>query len=285
MKRAKKESDSYLNQVKDLSKQVQMLLNELNALKGGTAALAPVGQVDIAAGDVGVAEVTAGDIIMERLVEFKDIEALQTQNRNLLVVARELATDNESVRKYVEAAAESRVQVLEEKFEGKLKEVEAQRKQNLEVLEKTVRERDFYRQYLKDMSSGDMTSEAGGPQAKSNGVRELLQEQEAAKKYKARCEDLEAELRTIKTEAKEHSRQLREEALTRREEAAAARAAKASAEASVEFERQRNTRAQEALDAQRQELLSVQQRESGTAQRLVAEQQRLATLTLELDLR
>ena len=60
------------------------------------------------------------NIIMERLVEFKDIEALQTQNRNLLVVARELATDNESVRKDVEAAAESRVQALEEKFEGKL---------------------------------------------------------------------------------------------------------------------------------------------------------------------
>ena len=76
-------------EIKDRSRQVQILLREQFVLKGGHHSAAP--EVGMAADDTQGAD----QVISQRLVAFRNIEELQAQNANLLRSIRSLATKME----------------------------------------------------------------------------------------------------------------------------------------------------------------------------------------------
>ena len=166
--------------MKDLSRQVQTILKELSDLRGNRARLGPIGQVDITPSNLPAEVTTAGDIIPERLVEFTDLEGLQRQNVNLLTVARQLAQDSEEAQSGIRSEAEERLSRIKSEYEMRLTEISSQRAQNASILQKTVRERDFYRQYLRDMSSSQAKNgDRGNLPPLPAGLTDSVQDAEA----------------------------------------------------------------------------------------------------------
>ena len=91
-----KERKALEQQTEDLSRQVQVLLKEVEDIKAGRGAVstrAPHPSVPaVSSGSV----IDASNVITEHLVTFHDIKEIQEQNIRLLAVSRQLGEDNEA---------------------------------------------------------------------------------------------------------------------------------------------------------------------------------------------
>ena len=284
-RRHKKEAEKSSLLVKDLSRQVQTILKELSDLRGNRARLGPIGQVDITPSDLPAEVTTAGDIISERLVEFTDLEGLQRQNVNLLTVARQLAQDSEEAQSGIRSEAEERLSRIKSEYEMRLTEISSQRAQNASILQKTVRERDFYRQYLRDMSSSEAKNgDRGNLPPLPAGLTDSVQDAEAkVAEYRGRCRDLEGELTRVREEAVSSVNLLREDCESVRAQASEALAARARAEAALEFERGRVSRLEEQQKALRSDLESTGQLAATTHATATRAEQMLGAVKQELE--
>ena len=282
-RRHKKEAEKSSLLVKDLSRQVQTILKELSDLRGNRARVGPIGQVDITPGNLPAEVTTAGDVISERLVEFTDLEGLQRQNVNLLTVARQLAQDSEEVQSGIRSEAEERLSRIKSEYEMRLTEISSQRAQNASILQKTVRERDFYRQYLRDMSQAK-NSDRGNLPPLPAGLTDSVQDAEAkVAEYRGRCRDLEGELTRVREEAVSSVNLLREDCESVRAQASEALAARARAEAALEFERGRVSRLEEQQKALRSDLESTGQLAATTHATATRAEQMLGAVKQELE--
>ena len=284
-RRHKKEAEKSSLLVKDLSRQVQTILKELSDLRGNRARLGPIGQVDITPSNLPAEVTTAGDIISERLVEFTDLEGLQRQNVNLLTVARQLAQDSEEAQSGIRSEAEERLSRIKSEYEMRLTEISSQRAQNASILQKTVRERDFYRQYLRDMSSSQAKNgDRGNLPPLPAGLTDSVQDAEAkVAEYRGRCRDLEGELTRVREEAVSSVNLLREDCESVRAQASEALAARARAEAALEFERGRVSRLEEHQKALRADLESTGQLAATTHATATRAEQMLGAVKQELE--
>ena len=144
-------------------------------------------------------------------------------------------------------------------YEVRLAEIASQRAQNASILQKTVRERDFYRQYLRDMNSSQAKDgeQRGLPQLPA-GLADSVQDVEAKiAEYRGRCRDLEAELSRVRDEAASSAQQFRQDNEAARVQASEALAARARAEAALEFEKGRVSRLEERQQALHTDLEST----------------------------
>ncbi|XXG95864.1 Protein mlp1 [Hypoxylon texense] len=156
-------------EVKSLSAQIQMLTFNVHCLEKGLDSLSPDerltlqklerGQFDGQAGDE---ETNAHTSILERLVVFKDIKALQERNEQLLQVTHDLAEKMEN-----EEAITAKSQAMEDHKERERLE------QELEVFKDTLRgfqvktesiskERDMFRRIVESRASADEIASALG---------------------------------------------------------------------------------------------------------------------------
>ncbi|XP_053710711.1 translocated promoter region b, nuclear basket protein isoform X2 [Synchiropus splendidus] len=127
-------------QIKDMTKQLRVLLIELEEARGNHV---------LPDSEVSSANVSStSELISQHLVTYRSVEELQMQNQRLLVSLRELADEKE--KEELEASVDKRAE-LEEDWKKALAEVESlkeQRGQQIKLTESIVRQRDMYRVLL-----------------------------------------------------------------------------------------------------------------------------------------
>ncbi|KAK9824071.1 hypothetical protein WJX72_007533 [[Myrmecia] bisecta] len=227
-------------QLHDQGQQVAVLLNEVQHLKLGR------GQATMQQANSPGQLRTAGAVISQQLLAFRDIEELQTRNRQLLALARSLGEELErspaSIR--AELAAEHQKQLNAK--DDRITYLEAQQERIAALMDQLKRQRDTYRRLVQE-AAGDpgraaaWAAEQGilAPASQNTPVTSNGQAVEASK-WEARCAHLAQELQVAKEELGRLLDMLRGEAKAAGEDARAARAEASTIRADVDIERNRN---------------------------------------------
>ncbi|XP_063612017.1 nucleoprotein TPR-like, partial [Penaeus indicus] len=177
-------------EVKDLGKQVTILVMQVEAARAGQPSPVIPVETDSPTG--------AGEVISQRLVAFRNVAELQEQNTHLRTSLRELSQQMEAVEK---EAVENRTQDLQEELDAakaQLSELQAARERQESLMENIVNQRNMYRTLLSQQS----------PQTKPPSSAQSLQSsdvsQEELKKVKEELENSKKELATLKKEHEEY---------------------------------------------------------------------------------
>jgi len=217
-------------QATDLAHQVAILLKEVTDLKGETASR-PVPGVP------GATPGTAGAVISERLVAFKDIQELQSQNQQLRASLRRLADEEESKRaevkeEYDRLLAEKSSQLMEE-----LENVKQARERQEAAVESIVRQRDLYLSLLKEAGGA---AAAGAASASALLVHAKTAGAVHGPDVSLLLRDKEEELTRLRSESEETLKISKAESEKYRNEAIQSRNALAAAQAEISFLRTRS---------------------------------------------
>ena len=259
----------------DLSRQVQLLLNEVTELKGGApTAIAPK---SIAAGD-------AAAVVTAELVDFRDIAELQEQNRRQLEVIRTLSADQEELGQRLKDEYEAEAAKLRAETAKAVEEIEGRKSKTQTMMDAVTRQRDMYKALYASASvpGGAATADAAAMSLAAAAAASLAKTEHLALPHgsndaetaSAQLAALNAELREELAKQKEESAAnadlLRKQADEHRGAAATAKAEAAAARAQAEFERSRYASLQESADAARKDVDALVEKNS-QAQRLLAE--------------
>ena len=261
----------------DLSRQVQLLLNEVTELKGGAAtAIAPK---SIAAGD-------AAAVVTAELVDFRDIAELQEQNRRQLEVIRTLSADQEELGQRLKDEYEAEAAKLRAETAKAVEDIEGRKSKTQTMMDAVTRQRDMYKALYASASvpGGAATADAAAMSLAAAAAASLAKTEhlalpnasgtsndaDATTQLAALNAELREELAKQKEESAANADLLRKQADEHRGAAATAKAEAAAARAQAEFERSRYASLQESADAARKDVDALVEKNS-QAQRLVAE--------------
>ena len=262
----------------DLSRQVQLLLNEVTELKGGApTAMAPK---SIAASD-------AAAVVTAELVDFRDIAELQEQNRRQLEVIRTLSADQEELGQRLKDEYEAEAAKLRAETAKAVEEIEGRKSKTQTMMDAVTRQRDMYKALYASASvpGGAATADAAAMSLAAAAAASLAKTEhlalphgssgggadaDAAQTLAALNAELREELAKQKEESAANADLLRKQADEHRGAAATAKAEAAAARAQAEFERSRYVSLQESADAARKDVDALVEKNS-QAQRLVAE--------------
>jgi len=270
VQRAAREKKAIEQQAEDLSRQVQVLLKEVEDMKSGRALMGGASQTTSSANGV----VGASDVITDHLVEFKSIKELQEQNKRLLAVARQLGDDNEQkvsdVRKNLEEEHTKQMQDVKSQVD----KLSSQREQQEKLMQQILRQRDLYKSLLMEKESGDASGALGG----SAGDLSVSVED-----HKKMYLELQKDYEKYKAENAKNLQMLRDEVYKFREEAGVARGEKTQLQAQMEFERERLTRLNEICASQGKEIEGLVQKNANLIQKITQYEQRLKDISFDLD--
>ena len=261
----------------DLSRQVQLLLNEVTELKGGApTAIAPK---SIAAGD-------AAAVVTAELVDFRDIAELQEQNRRQLEVIRTLSADQEELGQRLKDEYEAEAAKLRAETAKAVEDIEGRKSKTQTMMDAVTRQRDMYKALYASASvpGGAATADAAAMSLAAAAAASLAKTEhlalpnasgtsndaDATTQLAALNAELREELAKQKEESAANADLLRKQADEHRGAAATAKAEAAAARAQAEFERSRYASLQESADAARKDVDALVEKNS-QAQRLVAE--------------
>ncbi|XP_071529693.1 uncharacterized protein [Panulirus ornatus] len=176
-----RENKRFEGQVKDLSKQVTILVSQVEAARAGHPP-PPIPK------DTSKSPTVAGDVISQRLVAFRDIEELQEQNNSLRASLRELSDQMESAE---HSAVDVKTKELKEELDSakaQLAELSSARERQESLMENLVHQRDMYRTLLTQQSPKTGVKPAAASQAPQSSevseeeMKKLKEELEKAKK-------------------------------------------------------------------------------------------------------
>ena len=271
VQRATRERKAIEQQAADLSRQVQVLVKEVEDMKAGRALIEGAAQPPSSVNGV----VGASNVITDHLVEFKNIQELQEQNKRLLVVARQLGDDNEQKLSDMKKSLEAEHLKQIEEYKSQIDKVNSQRQQLESVMQQIVRQRDLYKSLLSDKESDKVNGSFAG-QALGK-LTDTIQD------HKSTYLELQKEYEKFKTENAKNLQMLRNEVYKYREEAGIARGEKTQMQAQMEFERERLTRLNEICTSQGKEIEGLVQKNANLIQRNTQYEQKLKDVSFDLD--
>merc|ERR1711962_87351 len=162
------ENDRQVKEIKDLGRQVTILLTQVEAARAGRPAPPIPEDFGSSPGGRTSRSMSSGDLITQRLVGFRDVAELQEQNQRILASLRELSNKVEETE---DSAVEAKTQHLKEELDlaqTELEELQSKRKRQDVQLDNVTRQKDMYRILLQQQSP---TKGKQAPQhAKSPGV-------------------------------------------------------------------------------------------------------------------
>ena len=269
-----KERKALEQQTEDLSRQVQVLLKEVEDIKAGRGAVstrAPHPSVPaVSSGSV----IDASNVITEHLVTFHDIKEIQEQNIRLLAVSRQLGEDNEARMSELKGRLEEENARSAQQYASELQALKSERERNEKLMQQIVRQRDLYKSLLAEREG------AGGENGGVNGSASLSAD---TSDFKAAYQDLQKDFDKFKEESSKNARMLRDEASNYREDAGMARGEKAQIQAQLDFERERYTRLEEICSSQGKEIESLLQKNGSLTKQGAEYQQKLKDLSFDVD--
>jgi nucleoprotein TPR len=174
---AEKEHQRLDSDIADLSRQIQLLLQENVVLRGGRVA-----DTAEASPKLGT-PMSHREVIDQHLVTFKSLQELQEQNLQLRRVVKELGEQREAEEQNQRAAADAQLQRELEHALEELTEMRLARQRQAEVVDAIVRQRDMFKSLYQEA----MVASGKDPQAASmiimsatspaGAERQLLQQQ------------------------------------------------------------------------------------------------------------
>ncbi|XP_064098408.1 nucleoprotein TPR-like isoform X2 [Macrobrachium nipponense] len=172
-----RENDRLNQQAKDLSKQVTVLVTQVEAARAG---LPPPPIPREMSGP------TSADVISDRLVAFRNVSELQEQNKMLRESLRKLSEDMETSEA---ATISSRTKEMEEELKslkGQLNELQALRERQESLMDNIAKQRDMYKSFCSERSPKTRTPPVKQPPqmfgVPQEEVQKLQKELEAARK-------------------------------------------------------------------------------------------------------
>ena len=271
----------------DLSRQVQLLLNEVTELKGGApSALAPK---SVAAGD-------AAAVVTATLVDFKDIATLQEQNRRQIEVIRTLSADQEELGQRLRDEYESEAAKLRAETKKSVEDIEGRTSKTQTMVDAVTRQRDMYKALYASASvpGGAATADAAAMSLAAAAAASLAKTEHAAlpagssdanaaQQLVQLNAELQQELAKQKEESAANADLLRKQADEHRGVAATAKAEAAAAKAQAEFERSRYASLQESADAARKDVETLVEKNSSASRRVAEHEAALREQQARLD--
>ena len=265
----------------DLARQVALLLNEVNELKGCPPVPIP------AAGNRGG---DAQAVITSRLVDFTDIQSLQAKNQEMLFVIRELSEAQEAKSTDAREEYEQKLRELKEQTSRQLEELSSKRVQQENMVQAIVRQRDMYKTMYAAATGGgngdgadanDLDSRNSELVAIGSGSGVAMME--TNNELVALNKELSHDLEKLKRESADRIKELQQQVDNHREAAATARGEANAAKASAEFERQRYKRLSEQFSASRREVETLTERSSALSRENASNASTLRTQAASLD--
>lgn len=222
-----RENELLNQQLNDLGRQIQTLLQELGRRQDPT--IPSDAELEADASIQPAENIEA--VITNNLVLFKSIPTLQEQNQKLLKIVRELGSKMEAEEKEYREQLEAEQQVALQEAYAAVKELqdqlENQKKSSEVTIQAYVKERDA----LKSM----LARERGGIGSRANGINghdvEMPDESETARELA----EIRAQFDAYKMEMGVDSGRLREDLISSRQEAAQVSAQLAKANAKIDY--------------------------------------------------
>ncbi|XP_065676121.1 nucleoprotein TPR-like isoform X1 [Hydra vulgaris] len=198
----KREEKRLHNLSVDLSKQVCVLLKEIEEARGGVVSSSN-SLPELLTNDAMVS--SSCQVISDHLVTFKSIEELQSQNKRLLVTVRELSEEQEKLE--IEGGSEI-IQELKRKFANArddLNTLKENEKTQQEMMQQIIRQRDMYKLLCKagntmvgEVSSTSTSLAAVDLEAELNKLKADLEENiNEYRKYKEEASNKELSIKSI----------------------------------------------------------------------------------------
>ena len=245
-------------QVRDLGRQVQVLLSELE----GVAAV-PIN-------DNSTVALESEQIIQGRLVTFRSIQELQVRNQELLRVVRELSAAQEAVEVEHTKSQDSDLRHQLAEAQQELAELHESRKRQSAMVEGLVRQRDMLRDLVASIKKED-----GG--RTENGIVEDVNIQESIAEPKEALTEASRKRQRRQTEVYlESSLEETRTALGH------ARSQLAKAQAQVDFGNERFETLQQNYQQQNEELSELKKRHSHTVASIITVQSQMSQLVTDL---
>lgn len=245
-------------QVKDLGKQVQSLLAEMEG----------VARPGDQAGDEMCDVVDADQVIDERLVVFRNIQELQVRNQELVRVLRELSEQQETAELARLQHSEEELRQLLDANAAELAELREHRQKQTVLVESLVRQRDMLREMLNS--------------AQQQQQQQIVPTTSASPNPDSRVEDLRAEYEMYKEEKTESLRYLESLLDKSQAELSEMRTRCAQAEAQLAFAQERRALLQESYTMEHNELTALRQSHGAAMAMLTQHQSQMQHMLSEL---
>ncbi|KAL5021860.1 hypothetical protein ScPMuIL_001015 [Solemya velum] len=253
-----RENSKFQQQVVDLSQQVTFLVKEVEEIKGGRVLREEVSSPEVSS--------SSSNIITEKLVNFRDIKDMQSQNQRLLAVVRELSEKKEGEEK---EASDSKMKELKEELNHALETMEYQkeaRARQEEMVESLVRQRDMYRVLLQQtgspavgpspsVTSTPIPASHGG--MKSPGIKSSPSVDKNLEEVKTALRELQAEYSTYKKEKSQNEKILNEQLDKMRQELSDIRVLNAKLSSQLDFSAERYKVLQTNSESYRKEISAL----------------------------
>ncbi|MEE6496310.1 hypothetical protein FKM82_002298 [Ascaphus truei] len=273
-------------QVKDLSRQLRVLLMELEEARGNNVFREEVSVADIS---------SSSEVISQHLVTYRNIEELQQQNQRLLVALRELG---EAKEKDEQETTSSKISELEKELENSLSELlqlREARSHQMHLVESIVRQRDMYRILLSQatgvsLPSQDEASITSTPR-KSPGASPMVStpapvtmpsESTEAVEAKAALKQLQEVFENYRKEKAENDRMSNEQNDKLQEQVAELRSQSTKISTQLEFASKRYEMLQDNVEGYRREITSLQEKTQKFSATTQKQEQAINTLTQDL---
>ena len=170
-----RECKIYQQQTKDLGRQIQHLLRELEDAKSGAE---PLSGAELAAlrrlteSDEGVELSDTDVLITERLTVYRNIQELQQQNQSLLKVTRQLGDKMEREEQEFRARMDSLESIAVKKAEETIEQLKSELQSTSIKTNSYIRERDMFRRLMAsnsvEQSAVEMHGQSEIPDATAN---------------------------------------------------------------------------------------------------------------------
>lgn len=253
-------------QVKDLGKQVQSLLAEMEGIALPEGELPLMEQMS----DI----VDADQVIDERLVVFRNIQELQVRNQELVRVLRELSEQQETAELARLQQSEQELRNLLDANAAEVAELREHRQKQATLMESLVRQRDMLREMLSQQQSSQQQQQQIVPNASQT-------ESPPPSKIQA-LEELRAEYEMYKEEKTESIKYLESQLERTQRELAEMRTKLAQAEAQLEFAQERHALLKQNYDMERGELTALRQNNGAAMAMITQHQSQMQQLMSEL---
>ncbi|KAI9556759.1 Nucleoprotein TPR [Daphnia sinensis] len=193
---AQRNSQRFEKQVADLSKQVCLLIREIEELRGNRLREEPVDDDQVSS-----SEGSAAAVISRHLVTFRDVEELQQKNQMLLTALREVTEKQDAAE---QGEIDTKTAKIQQALENALSEVEHlrdTRRRHEELMESVIQQRDMYRILLQEAGLGDSRSPTKFRNVVASTPAPVRQDS-------TRSGDIEAQLNESKQRLEEHEMKL-----------------------------------------------------------------------------
>jgi nucleoprotein TPR len=249
-------------QVKDLSKQIQALLGEMEG---------------VVPPNDGVMD--ADQVIDERLVVFRNIQELQVRNQELVRVLRELSQQHETAELERLKQTEAEMRSVLEANVAELAELRETRQRQTTLLESLIRQRDMLRSMLEDKVSG---APSGVAQQEMASVLRPGTPAISASQDFASLAEVKAEYDMFKSEKAESERYLMGQLEQARTETSEMRSRHAQLTAQLAFGEERYALLKQNYEMERAELASLRKSNSSALESIMKHQTQVQQLMSEL---